>query len=324
MINIDLNKKSNLNLVFIGSDEFAASVLNKLIELNYNILLIIAKSDLIKRKKVVTSKLKEIAIENNLDIIQSKTFNQKEIIQKLSNLKIDLIIVCSYGLIIPSAILNQYLTINIHPSLLPLLRGASPIQTAILKNFKETGISIIKMTNKLDQGPIYVQGKVNIDWTDTYFSLKKKLLNLVFKIFESNYLSLIKSMKLKAYEQNENKATYSFKISSETEKINWNDKAINIYNKIRALYDQPVAYTIHNQQRYKIYFSEINSVNSDVNLKNVPGTITKINQKGIFVQTFDQEIIIKKIKAAGRKNIIEANNYTGYPEGSLKTERKFN
>jgi methionyl-tRNA formyltransferase len=246
-------------IIFMGTPKIASSYLNALINNKYNIVAVYTQPPK-KRDRGLTVKkspVEELAIKNNLDIYNPIKFNKNEI-TKFKNLKPDLVIVMAYGFLLPKEILNYplYGCINIHVSLLPRWRGASPIEYAILNGDKETGITIFKLEKKLDSGPIISQKKIIIE-----DSFNKELLinRLNFEGINLLLLSLTNlfTNNVKYIEQDEKLSTYAKKITHLTTKIDFNKNTNEVLNKIKAFSPKPGAWFMYNNERIKIIEASI-------------------------------------------------------------------
>lgn len=204
------------------------------------------------RKQILTPPpIKKLAEELNLKVYQPKT--KKELLQALKNLEADFFLIIAYGLILPKEILNQakFGAINIHFSLLPKYRGASPIQEALLRGDKVTGVSMIKIDEELDHGDIYFLKRIPIAEKDNFPSLLKKLSEEAAKI-SPHVLRDIASGELKPIAQNHVRASYCHKISKKDGEINWEKPAEEIKNMIRAYNPWPGTYTTLKGKKIKI------------------------------------------------------------------------
>ena len=300
-----------MKILFLGTSEFAAKPLQILLEHRFNIPTVITQPDKLagRGKKITISPVKKLAKEKNLEILQPENINTDETASIISEKKFDVGIVISYGQIINKNIFNipKYGILNLHPSLLPIYRGPSPIQTALLNNDKTTGVTVIKISEKMDAGPILMQEKININKDDNYFSLHDKLSQqggyLLVKVLEN-----MKTNNITLTEQNEELATYCRLITKNDGFINWSDTANNIHNKIRALCKWPVAYTYYNNKLLKIHESEIYSENTDISDFS-PGTVIRLSKSSFGVVTGDKKILkILKVQLQGKK-IISAKDF---------------
>ena len=240
-------------IIFIGTSSFAITTLEELIENGYEILAVITAPDKpVGRKQELTpSPIKEIALKYNLLTFQPEKISEVE--KEISQLKPDLIITSSYGQIIPKNILDipKKESLNLHPSLLPKYRGPSPIQTAILNGEKVTGITIIKMDEKMDHGPIIAQRETNICLDDTYESLEDRLSEEITKLLIEILPRYFKN-KIQPEIQDESRATYTKILTRDDGKIDLKENAEEIERKVRAFSPWPGTWTEINNQRVKI------------------------------------------------------------------------
>ncbi len=256
-----------MKIVFMGTPEFSVAILEALINSNYEVAAVITNPDApIGRKQILTpSPVKQLIANGKwpIEVFQPATKSELlAISHKLLAIKPDLAIVAAYGKIIPKNILDipRYGTINVHPSLLPKYRGASPIQNAILNGDKETGITIMKVDEEMDHGNIISNLKTQISKVDTYDSLSQKLAisgaELLIKVIP-DYIS----GKIKPVEQKHTEATYTKIIKKEDGKIDWSKSAEEIERMIRAFYPWPTAWTVWNGKILKILEAEVHGSN---------------------------------------------------------------
>tara|TARA_B100000965_G_scaffold337111_1_gene303715 strand:- start:297 stop:1220 length:924 start_codon:yes stop_codon:yes gene_type:complete len=241
-------------IIFMGTPNIAAEHLKVLIKHNLNIVGVFTQPPRKKNRgmKIEETDVHQIAIKNNLQIFFPTVIDQKTI-SKTKNLKPDLIIVVAYGLILPEKFLNipKFGCINIHVSLLPRWRGATPIEHALLAGDKKTGISIIKISPELDAGDIIIQESLIIDKEIYSDDLKLNLINLGKKTM-IKVLPNIFENKIKAEKQDKNKVTYASKFSTNDRKINFNNSAETVLNHIRAHGPKPGSWFIFKGERIKI------------------------------------------------------------------------
>ena len=161
-------------IVFMGTPEFSVPILKALIE-NYNVIAVVTQPDRIRGNKTIISKVKEVALENNIKVLQPEKVRKEY--EEIINLNPDMIVTCAYGQMIPKELLDapKYGCINVHASLLPKLRGGAPIHHAIIDGYKETGITIMYMNEKMDEGDIITQSVTPISDTDTVSALHDRL-----------------------------------------------------------------------------------------------------------------------------------------------------
>jgi len=283
-------------IVFMGTPLFAVPILKSILNKGYKIPLVYTQppSKSNRGYKVNKSPVHIFCEENDIKVRTPENFNnfedEKNILEKL---EADIAIVVAYGQILPKGILNVCKKgfINVHASLLPKLRGAAPIQRSIMNLDSETGISIMQINEKLDQGKVYSQYKIKINRDDNAEDLSLKLSELAAeKIIDD--IEGIFTNKKKFCEQDHSKATYANKINKDEGKIDWNDKAENIIGKINGLYPVPGAWFYFDGARYKILKASI-SKNSAT-----PGKVINDN---IEVSCGTNSIKILEIQREGKK-----------------------
>ncbi|MCM8792385.1 MAG: methionyl-tRNA formyltransferase [Candidatus Omnitrophica bacterium] len=303
-----------MNIVFFGSSNFSLYFLEHLFNKRNDVLTVITVTDKPKGRglKLSITPVKEFCLKNNIKVYQFDNINSVHSKETLEKLKADLFVVVSFGQIISKEILEipKLFSINVHASLLPKYRGAAPINWAIIKGEKETGISIIKMVEKLDAGPIILQRKIDIDITDDASSLEKKIAYLgkelliqVIENIENNNLFLLP--------QNDKEATFAPKLKKRDGLIDWSKSAEEIYNLIRGCYGWPSAFTYYNDKLLKIYKAEYLSepqLESDY----LPGQITDIMPKAIIVNCRKSKLLIKELQLEGKKRMTASEFICGY------------
>lgn len=240
-------------IVFMGTPSFASNILKGLYEAGFNIVGVVSQPDKeVGRKRVLTpSEVKKMAIELNIPVVTPNKIRKEY--EEVLAFKPDLIITSAYGQIIPSEILDypKYKCINTHGSLLPKYRGGAPIQTAIINGETETGMTIMYMNEKMDEGDILMQESIDIDIRDTNTTLFNKLSDLSLKML-LEFLPRLFNGDINPIKQNNDEATYSPNLSKEIEHIYFNEDTLKVYNHIRGLLDNPGAYFIIKDKKYKI------------------------------------------------------------------------
>lgn len=284
----------------MGTPSFAVPILEALIE-KTNVVMVVSQPDREKDRKgnVIYSPCKSIAINNNISVFQPLKIREEY--QTILDKKPDIIVTTAYGQIIPIELLNypKYGCINVHGSLLPKLRGGAPIHHAIMNGDKEAGVTIMYMDKKMDAGDIISQRSIEIADNMILDELYYKLSLLGRDLLMDTLPSIIDGTNNRI-KQNEDEVTFGYNITKDEEKINFNDKIDNVYNKIRGLSSIPGAYVIINGKRMKIYMAEKTNIISDA----IPGTILDINSGGIFVSTNDYVIKLTDIKLEGKKRCL--------------------
>ena len=283
-------------IVFMGTPLFAVPILKSIFQKGYEIPLVYTQppSKSNRGYKLSKSPIHIFCEENNLNIRTPENFNKIEDEKKvLEKIEADMALVVAYGQILPESILNVCKKgfINIHASLLPKLRGAAPIQRSIMNLDNETGVSIMQINEKLDQGKVYSQHKIKINKDDNAEDLSIKLSNLAAKKIVYDIEGIFENKK-KFFEQDHSKATYANKIKKEEGRIDWNDQAEKIIGKINGLYPVPGAWFYFDGVRYKILKASV-SKNSAT-----PGTVI---DDDIEVSCGTNSIKILEIQREGKK-----------------------
>ena len=226
----------------MGTPSFSVPILKAINDSNHKIIEVYSQPPNKKNRglKVQNSAVHDYADKLNISVRCPVKLDEESEINHLKKLKPDLVVVVAYGKILPEKLLNikNLIFLNVHASLLPRWRGAAPIQRAIMKGDKETGISIMKIVPKLDAGPVLIQAKLSIDNEINYEQISEKMSNLGAKLI-IDALELIKNNKANFTPQDESKVIYAKKIEKIESKINWNESAEEILAKIRAFYPNP-------------------------------------------------------------------------------------
>lgn len=303
-------------VVFMGTPDFAVPVLEKLIE-NTNVVLVVTKKDAyVGRKKVLTeSPVAMCAHEHNIEVYKPNKL--KEDYEYILNKKPDIIITCAYGSIVPKVVLDypSYGCINVHASLLPKYRGASPIVASILNGEKETGITIMYMDEGIDTGNIIMSRSIEIEDNDNSLSLSNKLsllgANLLIdtlpKIFEGENFDI---------PQDNEEATYVGMLKREDEHIDFNNTVENIKNQVRAFSPEPYAFINIDDTEYKI--SEVEIKKCDVSKI---GVIVEVNKDSFGITAKDGVVYIKRIKPSGKKEMSVKDFFNGFDKTSLLNKK---
>ena len=289
-----------MKTIFMGTPEFAIPSL-KAVSQNTDLKLIFTKED--KRNargnKIIYSPVKQFGLDNDIEVIQPKRMKDEEVIAKIKEINPDLIVVVAYGKILPKEIIDipKYGIINVHSSLLPKYRGASPIHSAILNGDKESGVSIMYIEEGLDSGDVILKETCEITEDDTLGTLHDRLKELG-AIGLEKALKLIEAEEVKAEKQDDSKATFVKPITKEQEKIDWNNTKEVIFNQIRGLNPFPGAYT-HNEknENIKIYKSE--KLEKEYAGEN--GTVVEMTKKGPVIKVANGALRLLEIKFEGKK-----------------------
>lgn len=305
-----------MNVIFMGTPEFAVITLEKLYENGHNIKLVVTQPDKPsgRGKKLKKSEVKEKAEELKLDIFQPNKIKNQENVDILKSYKPDVIVVVAYGQILSSSILAipKYGCINVHASLLPKLRGAAPINWAIINGEKKSGVTTMMMDAGLDTGDMLLKSEIDVNEDMTAGELHDALMiegaNLLIET-----LAGVEKDKITPLKQDDSLSSYAPMLNKENTKINWNDKSENIYNKIRGLSPWPCAYFLMGDKSVKIYKATYLKEKPSYE----PGYVLKSCDEGIYVQTQDGIIIIKEFQMPGKNRM----NISSYLRGNKFPEK---
>ncbi|NGX57026.1 MAG: Methionyl-tRNA formyltransferase [Candidatus Anoxychlamydiales bacterium] len=292
-----------MKIIFFGTPDFAASILHFLVQKKINITAIVCQPDRKLNKRVHIPPVKKTAksLLLNADILQPEKASNSIFIENLKKYKADLFVVVAYGQILKQDLLDipKLGCINVHASLLPKYRGANPIRHTLLNGDDLTGITIQKMALKMDAGGIISQAIINIDDEMDFGSLEDKMLQ-VSKPLLLEVLKGFKKNNLTFTEQDESKVTYASKLKNDDLIIDFNKKAFEINNQIRALSPKPGAYfkikILDQIKNLKVYKSKI------LNIKSTPYQI--INQKESFIiGTKDFALELLEVQMEGKNKL---------------------
>ena len=249
-----------LKIVFMGTPSFSVPILEALID-KYEVIGVVTQPDkLVGRKQIVTpSPVKECALKHNIKVFQPEKIRLEY--EEIMNLNPDIIVTAAYGQIVGMKLLNspKYRSINVHASLLPLYRGGAPIHKAIMDGQKETGISIMYMEKQMDAGDILAQRSIPILDSDNCGTMFEKLSYLGRDLLLETIEKLVNN-EITPIKQNEEDATFAYNISKEEELIDFTKEAKDVFNHIRALNPNPIAYMLLGEEKVKVYDSVVTNL----------------------------------------------------------------
>lgn len=290
-----------MKVIFMGTPDFAVPTLEALIE-KHEVLAVVTQPDKPKGrgKKMVFPVVKEKALEHNITVYQPQKVKTPEFVEVLKEYQPDIMVVVAFGQILSEEILNipKYGCINVHGSILPQYRGAAPIQWSIINGEEFGGVTTMYMAKGLDSGDMILNAEEKIKPDDTYGSLYDRL-SVIGADLLIKTLDLIENGEVKRIPQNDDEATFAPMIKPELEHINWNGKNTDIVNLIKGLNPQPVAYTMLNDEKLKIWFAE--TVDGDYNGE--PGTIVDVRKRDFVVMTAEGAVAVKEVQAQGGKKM---------------------
>ncbi len=300
-----------MDIIFAGSPSSSAEILSKLVKSSFNVSLVLTQGDKrsARNKPEEPSEVAKFAESESLPCIKIDSFCD-ETVNKINKYPCDILVLSSFGKIIPQEIL-QYPSItplNIHFSILPLYRGASPIQSALLNGDNKTGISFMEMVESLDEGPVFDVFEVEISYSDNRISLEEKL---VTKAVNSIVDVLHRvSNGLQPVPQGDDGVSYCKKISKEDGRINFSDTAVEILNKYRAFSGWPGTFFEFKDINIKVHGMHVIEADSD----DIPGSIIDVKKDGIYIRAVDSVIVITHIQLPGKKIINSADIHNSYKD----------
>ena len=283
-----------MKIVFMGTPEFAVPSLKKIIE-TYGFESVFTQPDKpkVRGKKMAYSPVKEVALENNIKVFQPvKLKEDTEALEYLKELKPDFIIVVAFGQILTKEVLDipKYGCINLHASLLPMYRGAAPLNWAVIKGEKKSGNTTMLMDVGLDTGDMLLKDEVEITDNMTAGELHDVLMDRGAELLINTIDGLYNGSIIP--EKQSEETFYAKMLNKELGRINWNNSAKDIHNLIRGLNPWPIAHTTYDDKSMKIYESEVLCENSNKE----PGTIINVSKEGMKVSTGLGVLLIKKIQ----------------------------
>ena len=289
----------DLKIVFMGTPEFAATTLEKLVDADYNVVGVITAPDRPagRGRKLQESAVKKYSESKGLKVLQPTNLKNEQFLEELKSLNANLQIVVAFRML-PKAVwaMPEYGTFNLHASLLPHYRGAAPIQRAIMNGERETGLTTFIIRKLVDTGSILMRVKVPINDSDTYGTLSEKMSKKgAYLLLET--LNRLKDNSLSPQEQEHSIATSAPKIKEGDTRIDWAQPAEIIHNQIRGLAPIPGAFTYWKGMRFKILRSRINQSNEKKN----PGSVAYCDKKQLIIQAGYGQIKLLTMQREGKK-----------------------
>ena len=285
------------NIIFMGTPNFSATVLKGLLESKqYEILAVVTQPDRAvgRKKEIRMTPVKELALDYGLPIYQPEKLSKSAELDSLMNLNADGIVTAAFGQFLPSKLLDSVnFAVNVHASLLPKYRGGAPIHYAIINGDKEAGVTIMEMVKEMDAGDMIARRAIPIEETDNVGTMFEKLA-LVGRDLLLESLPSYLAGDLKPVPQDKNQVTFSPNISPEEERIDWTKTNRQLFNQIRGMYPWPVAHTLLNGDRFKIYEA------TPVEGAGQSGEILAIGKKELIVAAGEGALSLKTVQPAGK------------------------
>ena len=294
-----------MRVLFWGTPEFAAPPLRALIGEGFEVVGVVTQPDRPvgrSRSKLESPPVKIVALEESIPVFQPERPRGEEFIGQLRALAPDLSVVVAYGHILTTEVINlpRLGTINIHASLLPLLRGAAPIQAAIREGHAETGITIMRMVKALDAGPSILQVRTPIPEDETYGELQLRLAELgALALIEA--LALISLGSAKETAQDDAQATYASKVDRASTRVDWTKNAVEVARTIRAYDPRPGAFAATTNGEVKLLGGRV--APSLPSRGGAPGEVLEIGDGGMIVACGTGAVSISTVHPAGKRQI---------------------
>ena len=299
-----------MKIVFMGTPDFAAGALKALIAAGHEITAVVTQPDKAKGRsnKLIYTPVKECALEHNIPVMQPRRIKTPEAIAELKQYEADVFVVAAFGQILSQEILDmpQYGSLNIHASLLPKYRGASPIQHVIIDGEEETGVTIMQMDAGIDTGDMLYKKTIGIDSEDTYESLHDKLMVIGGEaIVEA--LELLESGALVPEKQDDALSIHAPLIMKERGNIDFNMSAVEIERLVRGLNPWPSAYTSYKGKQLKVWKAHVEENCAGDGIMTleylVPGTVKDVTKSTIKVVTNQGLLCVDELQLEGKKRM---------------------
>ncbi|MCM8783406.1 MAG: methionyl-tRNA formyltransferase [Candidatus Omnitrophica bacterium] len=304
-----------MKIIFWGTSHFATPSLEEVSCSGHEILSVVTQPDKKQGRhlELKPPPVKTKAVVLRLEVVQPEDIRSREFIEYLEEKKADLFVIVSYGKILPREILAipKFYTINLHASLLPRYRGAAPINWAILNGEQETGLSIFKVTERMDAGEIILQKRIAIFENEDAITLGERLSKEGARLLKEA-IDLIEEGRAVLIPQDENEVSFAPLLKKEDGRIDWNNPAVKIYNQTRALVPWPGSFCRWHNKLLKIWKTQV--VEGSF-LDAQYGEIVDINKDGFIVKTGQGGILIKELQLEGGKRMSAEKFLLGHQLG---------
>lgn len=302
-----------MRIVFMGTPDFAAASLKKLIDKKYDIAAVFTQPDKPRDRgmKLSYSPVKELALENNIPVYQPTRLRDGTATELIKSLRPDILVVVAYGRILPDDMLEvpKYGAINVHASLLPKYRGAAPIQWAVLNGDKITGVTTMYLASEMDTGDIIYTAETEIGEFETSGELFDRLMIMGAELLDRT-LRDIEAGTAPRTPQDHSKASYVKMLDKSLSPIEWAKTPREVIKQIYGLQPWPVATAELDRKVFKIYSAEYTQNKTD----KAPGSVVSAGKKGIEIACLDGEtVLITELQAAGKKRMKASDYLLGHP-----------
>jgi len=299
-----------LRVVFMGSPRFAVPSLEYLVSAGYELAAVYTQPDRTggRGRSLAASSVKQAAEALGLTVVQPQSLKAPEAVEKLASFKPDIIVVAAFGQLLPKAVLElpRLGCLNVHPSLLPKFRGASPVAAAILAGEDFSGVSIMLLDEGMDSGPVLARAQIPVADSDTTASLSEKLSLVGAGLLGEVLVGWIRG-ELTPQPQDEAKATYCQPITKAEGEIDWKLSAVEIWRRVRAFYPWPGSYTRWRGKTLKV----IEAIPLTAETKAKEGEVVALDSGGFGIGTGDGVLNILKVQLEGKQALSAADFLRG-------------
>lgn len=304
-----------MRVVFMGTPDIAATCLERILQAGTHVVGVYTKPDTPQNRgmKLTQSPVKQVAVQAGIPVYQPVSFKDHETVETLRALNPDVIAVVAYGKILPQRVLDipPKGCINIHASILPQLRGSGPVQWAILRGFRETGVTAMYMAAKMDAGDMIEARRTPIDPEENAQSLLDRLAQIGGDLL-ADTLSRLEAGPVEGTPQNEAEATYAPMLTKDLCPIDWEKTPLEIKNQVRGLDPWPVATMELEGRRFRVYQVAI----SDKTTKAAPGTVLGLTKTGLELACGGGGVVeVRTLQADGGKRMAAPDYFRGHPLG---------
>jgi methionyl-tRNA formyltransferase len=291
-------------VIFAGTPDFALASLRALVESGVTPIAVLTQPDRPagRGKQLTASPVKQFAVSQNLNVLQPKTLRDEDVVAALAGLKADIMIVAAYGLLLPQSVLDipRAGCLNVHASLLPRWRGASPIQSAILAGDTQTGVCLMSMTAGLDCGPVFVCDALDIGAEETAGELHDRLAATGAALLLQQLWDIIAG-RIAATEQDESAANYAAKIKTSDAQLDWRRSADELARTVRAFNPVPGAFFMFDDARIKCWRAD-----SIAEASATPGEVIATGADGITVACGEGALRMQSLQRPGKRPVTAA------------------
>lgn len=302
-----------MRVVFMGTPAFAATCLSRISDGEFDIVGVYTKIDTPKNRgmKLAVSEVKATALEKGYPVYQPVTFKDDAVYEELKALQPDVIVAVAYGKILPQRVLDipKFGCINIHGSILPALRGAAPVQWAVLNGLAETGVTAMYMSAGMDEGDIIEIRRTPLNPAETAGELMDRLALIGADLLYDTLSAIKQNGRVQATPQDPDLATYAPMLTKDLSPIDWTKTAKQIVCQVHGLDPWPAATAEIGGTHFKIFGAEASEKQSDC----APGTPIELTKKGLLVACQDGSVLVTELQADGGKRMRAPDYFRGHP-----------